>query len=116
MIDGAGVSGVTSVNPDMEKPKKKRGRPKKVDQQQSDDGPSKPKRGRPRKKAAEPEVTSSEDDTEATEDNDEETGRTESQLVTFRCNVITVIKKWVSLCQRVGFVRSSIFIIVYFFL
>ncbi len=81
----------------MEKPKKKRGRPKKSEQQQPDDGPSKPKRGRPRKKAAEPEVSSSEEDTEATEDNDEETGMSQSQHIVFT---------WAALHEKVPNVLS----------
>lgn len=71
----------------MEKPKKKRGRPKKSDQLDgAATGPTRPKRGRPRKKVEEPEPEpepepesgeSEEEETE-NEENDTETGKRET--------------------------------------
>ena len=74
--DGIGGPSTTGrLTPDPDKPRKKRGRPKKAAEAQEDasTGPTRPKRGRPpKKKAPEPEAGSSEES--ATEENDTETG------------------------------------------
>ena len=74
--DGIGGPSTTGrLTPDPDKPRQKRGRPKKAAEAQEDasTGPTRPKRGRPpKKKAPEPEAGSSEES--ATEENDTETG------------------------------------------
>ena len=77
-LDGSGGSSAAGRStPDLDKPRKKRGRPKKGTESQDDStgGPTRPKRGRPpKKKVQEPEAGSSEEDS-ATEENDTETGK-----------------------------------------